>query len=142
MGRYGPLRMDGFDNRTEPRKKVCIQAFASDLNDTFDIKCIIRDVSKSGCMIVSSNLRELPDLVQLVPEGFERPMNAKIAWRKGKMAGLSFLADDDEDVATRAREFFHHKVKDLDEDEALNLKAFLRPLGYADRLARLDSRNR
>lgn len=57
-----------------------MQAFASDITDTFDVKCIIRDLSPQGCMIVSSQLQELPDLIQLIPEGFDQPLNGSIVW--------------------------------------------------------------
>ncbi len=76
--------------RVERRRKVCIQAFASDLGDTIDTKCVIRDLSKTGCRIVSSQIRDLPELIQLIVEGIDRPIRGKIVWRRGKMAGVCF----------------------------------------------------
>ena len=95
------------DNRSEERTKACVQAFASDLKDSFDIKCIIRDVSKSGCMIVSSQLQELPDLIQLVPEGFSHPLNGMIVWRKDKMAGISFLSANNDEDSERLNQLYY-----------------------------------
>jgi hypothetical protein len=78
------------DRRLETRQNVCAQAFASDLGDDIDTKCVIRDVSKTGCKIVSSQMRDLPELIQLIVEGIDRPIRGKIVWRQGKMAGVCF----------------------------------------------------
>lgn len=134
--------MSPIDNRSEPRKRVCLQAFASDVNDTFDVKFIIRDVSKGGCMIVSSQVHELPDLIQLVPEGFDKPLAGKIVWRGDKFAGICFMASNDEAILKEVREYFLGVMSDLDDDEVLNLNGFVRPLGYHDRLARTAPRPR
>lgn len=118
-----------------------MQAFASDILDTVDVKCIIRDVSKHGCMIVSSHVHDLPDLIQIVPESFNKPLNGKIVWRKDKTAGILFL-EDDEEVAEIAREFCGDMIANLEEDEPLNLAALIRPLSYSDRLTRYNSQQR
>ncbi len=112
-----------------------MQAFASDLTVTFDIKCIIRDVSESGCMIVSSQIHELPDLIQLVPEGFDQPLNGRIVWRKDKMAGISFLSANSNEVSERLNQFYYSAMLETEEDEPLLLNCLARPLGNADRLA-------
>lgn len=79
------------DRRTAHRKKTLIHAFASDLGDKYDVKCVIRDLSVSGCQIVSSYLDDLPDTIKIVPEGFDRPVYGRIVWRERKVAGVSFL---------------------------------------------------
>lgn len=132
--------MTSFDNRDEDRKKACMQAFASDITDTFDIKCIIRDVSESGCMIVSSQLQELPDLIQLVPEGFDQPLNGRVVWRKDKMAGISFLSPNSDEAIDRMNHLSLSAALDADDDEPILLECVARPLGYADRLSKYNSR--
>lgn len=133
--------MNAFDNRSEPRKKVCLQAFASGLTDPFDVKCIIRDVSKGGCMIVTSQIGELPELIQLAPEGFDRPLNGRIVWRSDKTGGVSFLPSDDKAAFEQIKSFMLDALADHG-DEPLELKAFVRPLGYAERLAKFNGRAR
>jgi hypothetical protein len=129
------------ENRSEPRKKACLQAFVSDLKDSFDIKCVIRDVSIHGCMIVTSQLHELPELIQLTPEGFDQPLNGKVMWRKDKLAGVTFLAADNEEIFERLNELRHEALQDADDDdEPVLLDNEVKPLGYADRLAKYNPR--
>lgn len=127
------------DKRTHPRKKVCVQAFAADAEDTFDVKCMIRDASQGGCMIVSSNISELPEYIQLIPEGFDTPLEGKIVWRGEKFAGISFISSNAKKTVREVEEFFVN-VKNSDEKGVLELNGFVRPLGYSDRLARYRSK--
>lgn len=124
------------DQRSEKRKKVSLQAFAADVNDTFDIKCIIRDVSMGGCMVVTSNVHELPDHIQLIPEGFDKPLAAKVVWRGDKMAGISFISLSDEAVQSEVRDYFLNVISNMDDAAQANVAGFVRPLSYSDRLAR------
>lgn len=132
--------MTSSDKRSEPRRKVCVQAFAADVNDTFDLKCIIRDVSMGGCMIVTSSVNELPDLIQLIPEGFDKPLAGKIVWRGEKFAGVSFISSNDDAVQSEVRDYFLDVVSNTDESKPLNVTGFVRPLSYSDRMARHDPR--
>jgi len=91
--------MQRLDRRTRARKKTLIHAFASDLSDKYDIKCVIRDVSQDGCRIVSSHIDDLPETIKIVPEGFAKPVIGKIIWKNEKVAGIKFL-DDEEELAT------------------------------------------
>ncbi len=134
--------MSSSDNRSEYRKKTCVQAFAADLTDSLDIKCIIRDVSNGGCMIVASQLHELPDLIQLIPEGFDNPLSGKIVWRKDKMAGISFLAEDSGEILDRLNEYYMDIFLKSDADEPVLLECLARPLGYSDRLAKYEPRSK
>ena len=115
---------------------AAVQAFVSDIRDSFDIKCIIRDVSKNGCMIVSSQLHELPDLIQLIPQGFDHPLNGRIVWRESKKAGISFMSGDDDEVSDRLIQFYNSAMLGTEEDKPLLLECRARPMGYADRLAK------
>ena len=114
--------------RSEARIASCIQAFIFDLDDSVELKCIIRDVSPSGCMIVSSRIHELPELVNIVPQGFPNPIRATIMWRKGKTAGLY------------VRPQLLEKVIWCDYDEDANgvliLTPTRKPINYSDRLDR------
>ena len=86
--------MKMLDNRKARRKKALIHAFASDLKDVYDVKCVIRDVSRTGCRIVSGHLDDLPDTIKLLPEGFSKPVFGKIVWKDDKMAGVRFLTGE------------------------------------------------
>lgn len=80
------------ENRTELRKKAALHAFASDTHNKYEIKCIIRDISKTGCRIVSNELDDLPEIIHLLPEGFDRPVFGRIAWREKSIAGVQFIS--------------------------------------------------
>lgn len=82
--------MDEIENRSEFRVTGTIVAFASNAENTVEIKCVIRDLSYCGCRIVTSSINELPELIELTPEGFDKPISAMITWRSGKTAGLCF----------------------------------------------------
>ena len=87
------------DNRKESRKEVLIAAFASDLEDRFSVKCMIREVSRGGCRIVSTEIDDLPEIVQVFPEGFDKPLLGRIVWRDKKVAGIEFI--DRQELARR-----------------------------------------
>ena len=81
-----------YDYRLEPRKNALIHAFVSDRSDLSNLKCVIRDISKSGCQIASSYIEDLPRIIEIVPEGFDKPLTGKIVWRNSKIAGVEFLS--------------------------------------------------
>lgn len=85
--------MEFLDRRQEPRKKVVLHAFISDRAGDTDVKCIIRDISKNGCRIASTYIENLPRVVQIVPEGFDKPITGKIIWRDSKVAGIQFISE-------------------------------------------------
>ena len=92
-----PMRQDSttdlvYEYRQEPRKKALIHAFVSDRADITDLKCVIRDISKSGCRIASSYIEHLPRIIEIFPVGFDKPLTGKIIWRNSKVAGIEFLS--------------------------------------------------
>ena len=123
--------------RAQKRKKVCIQAFVADPEDINQVKCVIRDVSENGCQIVSSQVQYLPDILQLIPEGFDKPIRGKIVWRDKNLAGMCFeSACSAED---RARiEALYHSVKDNNEEDIVVLRDKNKPLSYTDRLKKYN----
>jgi len=125
------------DRRMEARRKVCAQAFASDLGDAIDTKCVIRDVSKTGCKIVSSQIRDLPELIQLVVEGIDQSIRGKIVWRRGKMAGVCF----EHACSDKVRASIETLYKSLREDEEFDVLILAyedRWLSYSDRMKRYN----
>ena len=103
--------------RVEKRQKVCVQAFASDLGDAIDIKCVILDVSKIGCKIVSSQIQDLPELIQLTVEGIDQPMRGIIVWRRGKRACMCF----EHACGDKIRSSIETLYNSLREDEECNV---------------------
>ncbi len=86
-----------------------MHAFVSDREDIVDLKCMIRDISKGGCRIATSYIQDLPRIIEITPEGFDKPMSGKIIWRNSKVAGVQFLSaaeleDFERDKPTRPRE--------------------------------------
>ena len=150
----GLRSMSSSDDRFKARKKSCIQAFASDLDNTFEIKCIIRDISRSGCKIVTSQVRKLPEFILLVPEGFKQPLSGKIVWRKDKFAGVTFLSKTGDENLSRIQEFIvddywnddefivddHWNCEEEDEPMLLDVK--VRPMSYSGRLAKYNRRTK
>lgn len=130
------------DQRSAPRKTVCLQAFAADVNDTFEVKCVIRNMSQGGCMIVSSCVHELPDLVHIVPQGFDKPLAGKIVWRGEKLAGVSFVSSNDEAVLAQVKDYFINVVASSIDGYSDGIEGLVRPQGYADRLARYGARKK
>ena len=91
-------------------------------------------------MIVSSQLHELPDLIQLIPEGFNHPLSGKVAWRKPKMAGIEFLPEDNGTILELLNQYYIDAFRNSDDDEPILLECVARPLGYSDRLAKYNPR--
>lgn len=91
------------ERRSEARRASLMHAFVSDFEGHVDLKCVIRDISKNGCRIASSYVSDLPRLVLITPEGFERPMIAKIVWRNSKFAGVEFVSAEEAEALKAAR---------------------------------------
>lgn len=92
-GDDGPAgEMTRLDRRKEPRKKTALHSFACDLGQRYEIKCVIRDVSRTGCKIVSKSLADLPDVIQIHPEDFGKPVHGRIVWRDKSIAGVQFVS--------------------------------------------------
>jgi len=123
--------------RVEKRQKVFAQAFASDLGDAIDIKCVIRDVSKTGCKIVSSQIWDLPELIQLIAEGIDQPTRGKIVWRRGKTAGMCFEHACSDEVRTNI-ETLYNSLREDEECGVLILGCEDESLSYSDRLKQYD----
>ena len=83
------------ERRKVSRKNTLIQATASDLSQHFDVNCIIRDASKAGCRLVSSEIGDLPKVIRIVPNGFANPLLGKIVWRDKKAAGVEFISREE-----------------------------------------------
>lgn len=87
-------------------------------------------------MIVSSHLHELPDRIQLVPEGFKEPLLGQIVWRKGKTAGVSFIDPSLNPDLDEMHQRLDSPDAAEDDGDVLTLEAFAKPAGYSDRLSR------
>ena len=85
------------NDRAERRRKTAIHAFASDVDEKYEVKCIIREVSRTGCRIVTNALDDLPDIIHLLPEGFDKVIAGRIVWRDKHMAGVEFLTNSQDE---------------------------------------------
>ena len=142
------------NQRLEDRKACFVHAFASDLDETLDIKCIIRDISAKGCRIISSQIHELPDEIHLTPEDFDRPLRGKIVWRRKKAAGVMLLGTSEQDdvqqkidaifadCSTDFDDFDGVVDVDDDDDEILLLTLTEKPPTFSERLKRFIPRRR
>ena len=125
------------DRRLERRQKVTVQAFASDLGDAVDTKCVIRDVSQTGCKIVSSQIQYLPELFQLIVEGIDQPIRGKIVWRRGKMAGVCFEHACSDEIRYSI-ETLYNSLREDEECDVLILGCGDECLSYSARLKKYD----
>ena len=125
------------ENRIEHRKRVLIPAFVSDTKDSYDVACLIRDMSKTGCQLVGEQIVDLPDVVHVVPEGFDAPMVGRIAWRQDKSVGVSFVHEDDWLLLDLSILPAEPSASDHSPDTNVTADA---PLGYASRLERMQAR--
>lgn len=78
------------EQRQHERFKVLLSATVLLKDDSIGIRCCVRDASVGGCLVVSSRVLDFPDSVELVIDGFDQPLFAKVAWRTGRTAGLQF----------------------------------------------------
>lgn len=53
---------------------------------------MIRDVSPGGCRLVTNSMDDLPEIIHLLPEGFEQPFLGRIIWRNKNICGVQFLS--------------------------------------------------
>ena len=121
------------DRRLEARRKVCAQAFASDLGDAIDTKCVIQNVSKTGCKIVSSQIQDLPELIQLTVEGINQPMRGIIIWRREKIAGVCFEHACSDKIRSSI-ETLYNSLQEDEDDSVLTLGCEDEWLSYSARL--------
>ena len=80
--------MKADDKRNAKRKVVLKPARASDATGTIMVNCIVRDASTTGCMIVSSQVGELPEEILLDVDGIKGARKGIIAWRRPMTAGV------------------------------------------------------
>ncbi len=109
------------DKRVEPRRKAHIPAFISNLDETFQMRCIIRDVSEHGCQLVASRVHEIPDEFHLTPVGFEEPLSGRVMWRDRKTMGAVLSLKDTESEFATAGSFLSSCVENMNDDDVLVL---------------------
>jgi anti-sigma regulatory factor (Ser/Thr protein kinase) len=122
------------ERRSEVRKTTAIHAFASDTGNKYNVKCIIRNVSPSGCKIVSNGMDDLPGLIYLLPEKFDKPILGRIVWRKRNMGGVRFLSQSEEEecLFVAPLEHYHDDAGGPVRERAA-LYSCEPPMGFRDR---------
>lgn len=81
------------ERRVERRRSVFLQADVSTLDGLRIGNCSIRDTSRSGCKIISSEIDHLPDELVLSIRGLGETFVGRVTWRETDMAGIEFLND-------------------------------------------------
>ena len=72
--------MEMLDSRENPRASAILHGVVSGLQEVCCVDCAIRDVSISGCKIVTSRVPTLPEQHLLTVEGLDRPVKCKLVW--------------------------------------------------------------
>ena len=83
--------MKADDRRKAKRKIVLRHARASDLTGKIVVKCVVRDASRVGCLIVSNQVGELPEEILLEVDNVKEPRKGIIVRREKKLAGVKFV---------------------------------------------------
>ncbi len=89
--------MEMFNSREHPRASAILRGVVSGLQEICGVDCAIRDVSISGCKIVTSRVPSLPEQVLLTVDGLDRPVKCKLVWRKTKTAGLKVIWNESDE---------------------------------------------
>ncbi len=77
------------DNRTVDRTPVYRNARVM-LSDGTVIKCVARNISAKGCLIVGDGVENLPQALDITIDTTARYEEANVTWRKKGQAGISF----------------------------------------------------
>ena len=83
----------GNERRVERRRRVFLQADVRTLDGVRVGNCSIRDTSRTGCKIMSSDLDKIPDELVLSIRGLDETFVGRVMWRDVDMAGIEFLND-------------------------------------------------
>jgi len=83
----------GNERRVERRRRVFLQADVRTLDGVQVGNCSIRDTSRTGCKIMSSDLDKIPDELVLSICGLDETFVGRVMWRDVDMAGIEFLND-------------------------------------------------
>ena len=125
--------MSKIDKRSEVRHRALIPAFASDLDETFQLRCLIRDVSNSGCQLVASKIYNVPDVFHLTPDGFSTPICGRVMWQDRKLIGVQLILDEQE-AATNMPLLASNQLVSSDDGILVLGEENHRPLSYDERL--------
>ncbi|MFQ5626146.1 MAG: PilZ domain-containing protein [Methyloligellaceae bacterium] len=83
----------GKERRVDRRHRVFLQADVCTLDGLRIGNCSIRDTSRTGCKIMSSDLDQIPDELVLSIRGLDETFVGRVMWRDADMAGIEFLND-------------------------------------------------
>jgi len=123
------------DKRFETRHKAHIPAFISNLDETFQLRCIIRDVSEHGCQLVASRTHEIPDEFHLTPAGFDEPLNGRVMWRDRKTIGAVLSLKDSKSEFDSAGSLLSSCVEENTDQDVLVLgEEQQQPMSYDSRM--------
>ena len=92
---------DGENNRRAPRQRVLKTAKIFRMNGSHAVDCTVRDLSETGARIVCRDQLALPNEMKFVLPGDGFMHIAKVAWRKGDLAGILFLSERSEIIGQR-----------------------------------------
>lgn len=78
------------EKRIAERHDVSLTATVFHEGEAMGLKCYVRDASATGCKLVTSHARDLPDKFEIVIQGIEQQIPARVVWRSNKQLGLKF----------------------------------------------------
>jgi len=81
------------ERRKQRRIRVARKAYLSDLDRRFYFFGFVRDASRTGCRIYTTEALDLPDQIWLYPVDLNVPLFGVVAWRRRHMAGVRIIPD-------------------------------------------------
>lgn len=79
------------EKREHQRFRVAILAHICEQTGGEPLRCLIRDVSLSGCRVVSRHLPYLSGLVSIQMPHITEVLDGRIVWRRDNVAGIEFI---------------------------------------------------
>ena len=109
IGRLGSLSKQLRKQKVERRgnRYPCDASCRLDFEDSRFVLAAVKDISKGGARLEVDTKSELPNVMRMKVEGFDDPVLARLAWRRGKSIGIEFVAFDEGDKSRTITEMYN-----------------------------------
>lgn len=108
---------DDEHKRISPRVRTFLKGRVIFNNRMSTIDCVVRNISSTGAKLQLTETVTLPDLFELfIPQKGET-VRAKLRWRRGEEAGVSFVTASGEPVQAEPQDV-HERLRELERENA------------------------
>lgn len=103
--------------RTSPRVRTFLKGRIIFNNRMSTMDCVVRNISSTGAKLQLTEAVTLPDLFELsIPQKGET-VRAKLRWRRGEEAGVSFITAAGEPIRAEPQDV-HERLRELERENA------------------------